>query len=307
MKPDPIQILKDLVAIPSVNPMCATSEPVERQLADYLEVVLRRAGIDCERQTVSAGRDNVIGIVHPTANGSEKGVMFNSHMDTVPVANMSIDPFDPVVKNGLLFGRGACDAKASIAAMVTAVIEYAERPLRPTPVLFAAMADEEFSFAGSWKLIEKDWPVDACVVGEPTQLASVIAHKGVVRWRVRVFGRSAHGATPELGHSAIYDGARVALALETYAGELAKRQPHSLLGRPTINLGRMNGGQSVNIVPDECVFELERRLMPGEDGLAALADCEAFVRQAAPDVRSEWESPYLVDPALETAGDARLV
>jgi len=306
---DSLQLLKDMVAIPSVNPMSVGShEPVERGMTDYLEHVLRRERIDCERQPVADGRENVIGVVHPTKPGPAKGVMLNSHMDTVPVENMTIDPFDPVVKDGLLFGRGSCDAKASIAAMLSAVVAVAARPQRDAPVVFAAMADEEFSFLGSWKLIEREWPVSACVIGEPTRLATVIAHKGVVRWRMWIAGVSAHGATPELGHSAIYDGARVALSLEAYAKTLASESPHWLLGRPTINVGKVNGGQSVNIVPDRCVFEIERRLLPHEDGLIAVADCEAFVRKETGDeIKLQIETPYLVDPALETPADAAVV
>ena len=309
MKLDPVQLLKDMVAIPSVNPMSAGShEPVERDMANYLEQILRRARIDCERQHVLEGRDNVIGVVHPTKPGAVKGVMFNSHMDTVPVENMTIDPFDPVVKNQLLYGRGSCDAKASLAAMLSAVATYAERPERDVPVVFAAMVDEEFSFSGSWKLIEREWPVSACVIGEPTMLAPVIAHKGVVRWRMWIPGVSAHGATPELGHSAIYDGARVALSLEAYAKALAAHSPHWLLGRPTINVGKVIGGQSVNIVPDRCEFEIERRLLPDEDGLKAVADCLAFVRhQVGDEIQLQVETPYLVDPALETPVDAAVV
>ena len=92
------------------------------------------------------------------------------------------------------------------------------------------MADEEFSFSGSWKLIEKQWPVSACVVGEPTRLRRVIAHKGLVRWRMSVEGLSAHGATPELGRNAVYDAARVVLALEEFARQLGAGEPHHLLG-----------------------------------------------------------------------------
>ncbi|HSE20536.1 MAG TPA: M20 family metallopeptidase [Pyrinomonadaceae bacterium] len=310
MKLDPVQLLKDMVAIPSVNPMLTgTTEPVEHDMANYLEQVLRRAGIDCERQTISEGRENVIGVVHANQpSHGRKGLMFNSHMDTVPVANMTIDPFDPVVKDQLLFGRGSCDAKASIASMLTAVVAYAERSHREVPVVFAAMADEEFSFSGSWKLIEREWPVSACVIGEPTKLATVIAHKGVVRWRILVKGVSAHGATPELGLSAIYDGARVALALEAYAKELGTSRSHKLLGRSTINVGKVNGGQSVNIVPDRCEFEIERRLLPHEDGMRAVADCEKFIRNRLGDeIELQVESPYLVDPALETSSDAAIV
>jgi acetylornithine deacetylase len=168
-------------------------------------------------------------------------------------------------------------------------------------IVFAAMADEEYAFSGAWKLVEREWPVGACVVGEPTRLALIIAHKGVARWRVKVKGRSAHGATPQLGRSAIYDGARVCLALEAHARELAAREPHPLLGAPSLNVGRVAGGQSVNIVPDLCEFEMERRLLPGEDGRAAVRDCEARVRAAAGEgIELEFEEPYLVDPALDT-------
>lgn len=303
-----LQLLRDMIAIPSVNPMRANSgESVEEGMANFIETVLAGARIDCERQTVAEGRDNVIGIVHSTTR-KVNGLMLNSHMDTVPVDNMSIQPFDPVIENGRVFGRGSCDAKASIASMLSAVIEYANQPERAAPVVFAAMADEEFAFSGSWKLIEKSWPVSACVVGEPTMLRRVIAHKGIARWRIEVHGLSAHGATPELGRNAVYDGARVALALEEYAQQLAEKESHPRLGHPTLNVGKVAGGHSVNIVPDKCVFELERRLLPGEDGQQAVAHCEQFLLESlGPSVQLTFEAPYLIDPAMETSSDAELV
>ena len=306
--PNSLQLLRDMIAIPSVNPMVPNSgEPVEAGMATFIEAMLARAGIDCERQTIAEGRDNVIGIVHPTRAGAG-GLMLNSHMDTVPVENMSIDPCDPVVENGCVFGRGSCDAKASIASMLSAVIEYASRPQRSSTVVFAAMADEEFAFSGAWKLIERSWPVSACVVGEPTLLRRVIAHKGIVRWRICVQGLSVHGATPELGRSAVYDGARVALAVEEYARQLAQEESHPLLGRPAVNVGKVVGGQSVNIVPDKCVFDLERRLLPGEDGHQAMQDCEEFLRgRLGQAVKFTFEEPYLVDPAMQTAANAEIV
>jgi acetylornithine deacetylase len=318
MTPDPIQMLRDMIAIPSVNPMRAGAGlAVERELADYVEGTLRRAGIDCERQTVAEGRDNVVAIIHAsaivhTSGGARQnlrnGLMLNSHLDTVPVANMSIAPFDPLMRDGRVYGRGACDAKGSIAAMLAAVIAHSQKPDRAVPIVFAAMADEEFSFGGSWKLIERDWPVSACVVGEPTRLASIIAHKGVVRWRMLVTGTSAHGAMPHLGHNAIFDGARVALALEDYARELSSRSPHSLLGLPTINVGRINGGSAVNIVPDSCEFEVERRLLPDEDARQAVRDCEEWVRKrAGSEIKLIVNDPYLIDPALDTSREASVV
>ena len=312
MSADVLKFLRDLVAIPSVNPMrSGVIEPVERALADYIESTLQRAGIDCERQEVAEGRENVIAVVSPSDAGHQSrrdGLMLNSHMDTVPVANMAIDPFDPVMRDGRLYGRGSCDAKASIAAMMAALIMHTKRQTRLRPVIFVATADEEFTFAGSWKLIERDWPVTASVVGEPTRLACIIAHKGVVRLKVRVKGVSAHGATPHLGRSAIYDAARVALAFEAYAAGLASRSPHQLLGQPTINVGRMLGGQAVNIVPDSCELEIERRLLPGEDGRAAIGECEAWVREyAGEDVSMIFEEPFLIDPALDTPRGAGVI
>ena len=306
--PNTLQLLRDMIAIPSVNPMRANSgENVEKAMANFIETVFATARIDCERQTVADGRNNVIAIVHSTTS-DVNGLMLNSHMDTVPVDNMSIKPFDPVIENGRVFGRGSCDAKASLAAMISAVIDYAQKPERLRPVVFAAMADEEFAFSGSWKLIERSWPVSACVIGEPTMLRRVIAHKGIVRWRIEVHGLSAHGATPESGRNAIYDGARVALALEEYAQRLAENQSHPRLGHPTLNVGKVAGGHSVNIVPDKCVVELERRLLPGEDGQHAVEDCEQFVRKRlGASVQLTFEEPYLIDPAMETTPEAVIV
>jgi acetylornithine deacetylase len=303
-----LQLLRDMIAIPSVNPMRAKSgESVEKGMANFIETVLSGARIDCERQTVAEGRDNVIAVVHSIGSNAN-GLMLNSHMDTVPVDNMSIKPFDPVIENGCVFGRGSCDAKASIAAMMSALIAYANQSDRPRPAVFAAMADEEFGFTGSWKLIEKSWPVSACVVGEPTLLRRVIAHKGIVRWRIAVHGLSAHGAEPELGRNAIYDGARVALALEEYAQQLVEQESHQRLGHSTLNVGRVAGGHAVNIVPDKCVFELESRLLPGEDGQQAVKNCEQFLRERLDaSVELTFEAPYLIDPAMETAPDAEIV
>lgn len=306
---NPVQTLRDLIGIPSVNPMRPGSDdPAEQDVAAHIESLLRRHGIDCERQTVVAGRENVIGIVQPTGESRSGGLLLNSHMDTVPAGNMAIAPFDPVMENGRIYGRGSCDAKASLAAMLAALCNHAQRKDRPCPVIFAATVDEEFSFSGSRKLIEHSWPVKAAVVGEPTLLRNIVAHKGVVRWHLRVHGVSAHGATPSLGRSAIYDGARIALLLEQYAGELQHRSGHALLGAPTLNVGRVSGGQAVNMVPDSCDFEIDRRLLPSEQGRDALSDCESWLRsQLEGQIDFKLEDPYLIDPALETATDAAVV
>ena len=305
---DALKTLKDLIAIPSINPMRANSgEAAERAAIDCLETLLRSERIDCERQMVVDGRENLIAIVHAgSGRSAQDGLLLNSHIDTVPVANMAIDPFDPVLKDGNIFGRGSCDAKASIAAMLAALLLHAQRPDRPRPVLFLATVDEEFSFAGSRRFIERRWPVSAAVVGEPTELANVIAHKGVVRWRLQVRGVSAHGATPELGRNAIYDGARVAVLLEQYASELNRRGGHPLLQHPTLNVGRVTGGQAVNMVPDRCEFEIDRRALPGESAAEAIKDCEEWLRKRLEGLDFNLEDPFLDDPPLETPADSTI-
>jgi acetylornithine deacetylase len=305
---DTLKTLQDLIAIPSINPMRADSgEAPERAATDYLESLLRREQIDCERQVVADGRENLIAVVHAGMGRSTLGgLLLNSHIDTVPVANMAIDPFDPVLKDGRILGRGSCDAKASISAMLAALFAHAQRSERPRPVLFLATVDEEFSFAGSRRFIERRWPVSAAVVGEPTELANVIAHKGVVRWRLQVRGVSAHGATPELGRSAIYDGARVAVLLEQYASELGRRAGHPLLQHPTLNVGRVSGGQAVNMVPDRCEFEIDRRILPGESAAEVLKDCERWLGERLEGVDFSLEDPFLDDPPLETSSAAAI-
>lgn len=312
MTVDALKLLRELIAIPSVNPMReGACGDVERGVAEHLESVLRREGIECERQHVSEGRENLIAIVRPGAavrDGARDGLMLCSHMDTVPAENMAIDPFDPTLRDGRVYGRGSCDAKGPIASMVAALVAHSRKAHRPAQIVFAATVDEEFSFKGAWKLIEREWPVGACVIGEPTRLNVIVAHKGVARWRVKVRGRSAHGATPHLGRSAIYDGARVALALGAYAEEISRRAPHQLLGSPSMNVGRVSGGQAVNVVPDLCEFEVERRLLPGEDGREEVRACEGWVRaRVGSGVEVTAEEPYLVDPALDTPRDAGVV
>src|SRR5262245_19104900 len=126
---DALNTLRELIAIPSINPMRANSgEAAERDAVEYLDSLLRREQIDCERQTVAPGRENLIAVVHATGGRPDAGgLLLNSHIDTVPVANMAIDPFDPVLKDDRVFGRGSCDAKASISAMLTALVAHTHR------------------------------------------------------------------------------------------------------------------------------------------------------------------------------------
>jgi acetylornithine deacetylase len=219
---------------------------------------------------------------------------------------MTIPPFEARVEGGKLFGRGACDNKGGLAAMMHAVASVAADGLTPPcEVWLAATMDEEHAFTGVTKLCQ-GLAAEAAVVAEPTSLRAVVAHKGALRWRILVRGRAAHSSKPELGVNAISHMARIVLALEADHRQLAAR-PHPLLGPGTCNVGLIRGGVQVNFVPDQCVIEIDRRLLPGEIAKAVLAHYQSLVddlRRRHPDLDAVMEKPMMVSDALETPVDS---
>ncbi len=274
-----VQTLSELVAIPSLNPMGRASagpEYGEARLTAHLESLFRRLGLRHERQPVEPGRENIVarldGSDPPEAGGPL--VLLTAHQDTVPATGMTIPPFTPRVEDGRLYGRGACDVKGSMAAMLAAVarLQHDRPPRRPTVVL-ACTVNEEYGYTGA-SALAKLWggggiiprPPDAAVVAEPTALAVVVAHKGVVRWRCHTRGRAAHSAYPERGDNAVYKMAPVLRALQRYQEEIVgKLASHPLCGPATVSVGTIAGGVSINTVPDCCTIEIDRRLAPQED------------------------------------------
>jgi acetylornithine deacetylase ArgE len=303
------RLLRDLVALPSVNPM---GRPLsgdflyEHRVSAYLQAFLRDLGVPCERQPIAPLRDNVVARFE--AADARRTLVFEAHQDTVPTDGMTIDPFGARIENGRLYGRGACDIKGGMAAMLTAFARVVrEKPPSACNVLMACTVDEEHTFLGVQRLVQ-DLRADGAVVAEPTQLQIVNAHKGVVRWRLTTTGRSCHSSSPEKGVNAIYRMARLLPAVEQYAIGLQNSQPDPLLGPPTLSVGIIAGGASVNTVPDRCQIEIDRRLIPGEDARAAPGQLTAFLeREAGIDFPFEVSAPTLIAPALAPAGSAELV
>ena len=299
---DVIDVLADLVAIPSVNPMGSESkEPEfgEARVAEYVAAFLTRHGIGPERQTVSPERQNIIG--HVAGRSREGSILFETHMDTVRVDNMEIAPFDPVQRDGRLYGRGACDAKASLAAMLVALVE-ARRRTPAVDVWLCAAVDEEYTFGGAAHLVRSGFRAGCALVGEPTRLNVVTAHKGAARWRLTAHGRSAHSAMPWEGENAIYKMARVVGVLERHAAELQAAPPHPRLGPRTLNVGTIEGGQTVNTVPDRCSITVDRRVLPGEDLQAVAGSIESLLRSQRLENLVD-VAEILRDPPMETPSD----
>ncbi len=293
-------LLSDLVAIPSVNPMGrALSGPgfLEAGMTDFLEGWFRAQGIPFERQAVSAGRDNLIAR-YESPHG-RRTVLFDAHQDTVPTDGMTIDPFAAEIREGRLYGRGACDIKGGMAAMLIALARLVrERPEGSASVVMACTVDEEFTHTGSSHLATSPHGADVAVVAEPTMLNLVTRHKGAIRWKIRTRGIACHSSTPELGQNAIYRMAAVVDALAGHAEELA-RTSDPILGPPTLSVGRIEGGQSVNVVPDRCEIEIDRRVIPGEVPLDCLERVEALLRRRLGEVDwIEFLPPWVNMPAL---------
>jgi acetylornithine deacetylase len=223
--------------------------------------------------------------------------MLEAHLDTVHADSMQIAPFNPEVKEGKLYGRGSCDTKGSLAAFLSAAAALLKSPgsLRRN-VVVAAVVDEEYRFSGARRLIEKGIDSDYAIAGEPTRLRIVRAHKGVTRWKIATKGKAAHSAYPERGENAIYAMAQVLQRLEAHAEELLEARQHPLLGSPTLNVGVIEGGQAVNIVPDRCWIDVDRRTLPDESTESILGPvCDMLAEVGG----ATMEPPYLAVRGME--------
>ncbi len=303
--PPVAQTLASLVRINSVN-SAYPGGPGETEIASWIRHFFEQRGIEVWEQEVFPARPNIIARI-PGRDPSRR-IILEAHTDTVSVQGMTIPPFEPLVQNGRLHGRGSCDTKAGLAAMIHAITSlHEDRITPPCDVWLAAVVDEEFSYRGVVKLCE-GLNADAAIVAEPTGLRAVIASKGVLRWRITVRGKAAHSGKPHLGINAIHHMARVITALEDDHRRLADpARSHPLLGPATLNVGVIHGGVQVNFVPDSCTIEIDRRLLPGETVPAVLAHYQSLLdslQSEHPTLDAVMEPPMLTDEALETAADS---
>ena len=243
------KLLRELIALPSVNPAFMPPEDAragEQRVADFLTAVMAQSGLDVEQRAALPGRHNVLARLGPAK--PRRRVVLAPHMDTVGHLSMPDSLFRPRQKGDRLFGRGACDTKGSIAAMFTALHNVAKSPTRPreTEIILAALVDEENSQGGSRALLRQGFRADLAIIGEPTALRVITAHKGDLWLHLRTRGRAAHGSRPDLGRNAVHAMAQVVELLETeYAAALAKKT-HPLLGKATVNVGTIQGGPNLS-------------------------------------------------------------
>ncbi|MGO8765156.1 MAG: M20 family metallopeptidase [Limisphaerales bacterium] len=280
------KLLAELIALPSVNPAFAAQDaagPIghkygEQNGAEFLAAIAARSGLEIEFQPVLPGRPNLIARLLPPAKARQT-ILLAPHLDTV---NATAAQLVPHRKNGRMYGRGACDTKGSVAAMLIALCELAESKSRPadTEIVFAGLIDEEQAQAGSRALVKKGSALKAglAIVGEPTRLQVVTAHKGSLWLEIETRGVAAHGATPHFGKNAVHEMALIVDLLQTdYAAHLRKRR-HHLLGQATVNVGVICGGVQPNIVPDHCTITIDRRTIPGETDARVKRELQTYLR-----------------------------
>jgi acetylornithine deacetylase/succinyl-diaminopimelate desuccinylase family protein len=296
---DVVELLKSLVSINSVNAFF-TGGPGEKQCAQAVAAFWSELRIEHQVDEALPGRPNVLARL--PGRHTNRRLLLEAHMDTVSVEGMTIPPFDPEVKQGRMYGRGACDTKAGLAGMMTAIQRVKREGFVPNADVFmAAVVDEEHSCLGIRHLC-KTFTCDAAIVAEPTELALVIASKGVLRWRIIARGRAAHSSKTELGINAIHHMARLVVALEEYHRQI-EQTVHPLLGRATANVGLISGGVQVNFVPDRCVLEIDRRVLPGESHQEILEGYHLLIRKLEAEIPTasfELEPPNIQEPCLNT-------
>jgi acetylornithine deacetylase/succinyl-diaminopimelate desuccinylase family protein len=299
-----LKLLRELVAINSVNPSLVPGAPGETAIAEAIAVHLRGIGLDVEIQPVVPGRANVIGVLE--GRGKGRSLMLCGHVDTVGVEGMTA-PFDPIEKDGRLYGRGAQDMKGGVAAMIDAARQVAEGGFPAGRLVVAAVVDEEYASLGADALVTR-WRADGAVVTEPTDMQIAIGHKGFAWYQVETRGRAAHGSRPREGRDAIVRMGRVLAELEKLDRRLQSRPAHPLLGTASLHASTIEGGRELSSYPDWCGLKLERRTISSEAESAVTGELEAILEmlRAADADFDATLTPLFARPAYEVAPDHAL-
>ena len=269
---DALVLARLLVATPSVNPRIEPSGSGEARIAARCAELLQGWGFRVSLTEPEPGRPNVVA----RAGQGSASLMFNGHIDTVGVEGMTIDPFGAEVRDGRLWGRGSCDMKGGVAALLSAAAALVRSDLEGE-LIVALTSDEEHASIGMAALTDAGVRADAAVVCEPTELAVMPAHKGFVWVEAGFRGRAAHGSRPEQGVDAIMHAAEFLVAMGAYEESLLERPPHPLLGWASIHAGTISGGSAPSVYPERCHVVVERRTLPRETPEAVMQEMRAVV------------------------------
>jgi acetylornithine deacetylase/succinyl-diaminopimelate desuccinylase len=271
-----IQLTQKLIQIPSE--VKGIDNGNEKAIAQFIAERLEAAGFTTRTQEMAKNRPNVIAVLPGSSDGVN--LMLNGHIDTIEGKGMTVNPFGGEVKDGRIYGRGAADMKGAIAAMIVAseAIHRAEIDLAGD-LTITACVDEEGRGMGTETLVDSGVRCDAAIVGEPTNMQIGIAHKGVIFIEITTRGHAAHGSTPQHGINAITAMTRAISALTEQLPTVLDQRTHPILGKPTFNIGFIEGGYRPNVVPDFCKIGIDRRLVPGESYHSAIAEIQQILEE----------------------------
>lgn len=315
-------LLEQLVSVPSVNPgdtpltngqhtkICNDGKEKqalngiygERQVGDILITYLKRnlPTFSCWKEEVLPKRFNIYASYH--RGDDYPTILLETHLDTVDVKGMTVEPFRLMEKEDKWYGRGACDAKGQLTAMIIGLRKaMAECKELPVNILLVAVIDEEHRHRGVDYLVENAIQADLAIVGEPTELKFGAFHKGSIRFVLETVGKSAHSSTPWDGENAIEKMADVISILKGEAKRAAENVVHPLCGQSSLSVTLISGGEQVNIIPNSCSIHVDRRLNPGENWQEVLEQIKEIVHHhVCPNVWDSivWNYPYLIDPPL---------
>jgi len=299
-----VEILRDLIRINSVNPSLVPGAPGEGEIAEYISNFLNSIGMKTEITFIQKDRPNVVG----KTGGDGPILMLNGHMDTVGVDYMEAGPFKPVKRDGNIYGRGAADMKGGLAAILSAARAVIDSGCELEGcLLVAAVCDEEHTSIGTENLM-KEARVDTAVVGEPTNLDILIAHKGFAWIDIETRGIAAHGSAWDEGVDAIAKMGKVQVGLEDYMNDKLLMKKHPILGPPSGHSSIISGGRELSTYPDVCKLQVERRLIPGESRKDIEMELELLfssIRKIDDDFDGKFEITLFRGP-MEVKRDAEL-
>jgi len=307
----PAELTSALVRIESINPGPAGDDIAgsrEVNISRFVHEWLTSRGVRAERREFLPGRFNVIATV---PGSGPRRLLMDAHTDTVPVEGMEGDPFSGEIRDGRVWGRGACDDKGTLASAMWAVASLARDGVTPPATIeLLASADEEGGFRGIRDWVAQGPKADAAIIGEASELKLITASRGAVRFKIRTLGKAVHTCSPEHGINAINHMARVVTAIEQQVKPRMLQRTHPLLDGPRVSVSMISGGRRANIVPDECIIDIDRRMLPDETPESALAEFdEAFAELSAADetMRIIRDEPYGHVPAAECPAGHELV
>lgn len=271
---DVIHVASELVAIESHRDAPGRELRCAERIAQFFSMW----GMQPELVTVLDDRPNVY--CRLKGSGGGLSLMFNGHTDTVPAYNMDIPPYEPQVRDGMLYGRGTVDMKGQLACMMIAMrlLHDLNIPLKGD-VIFSGVINEEDRSEGTEFLVRNGPHADRCVVGEPTALEIMAGHRGLEWLEFEFLGKAAHGGTPHKGINAISMAARfIRRVEEKLMPELAKRV-HPLIGPAVMNFGVIKGGTQPSTVADRCILQVDRRWLPMEKLERVLGEYTDIIRE----------------------------